>query len=272
MKLIDRYKPVEVEGFTLYPITVEHYEEYLIASQAIGYMQQQLPIELMSIPLLSAFFKIDLERAMKGETPTGLYTSAVVALVLALRLANDDEDVLECCKQFVPLTSQSDPTDLKALAFVDAQGDTRTITPIQFTKMRNVIAEQNGIEIPDELDNAELVQAEKDLAERKAPKLDVKIVDMVQAAVAFTGKDEDEIYQWAVLKLTRTLEMHKRILDYAVDAIAEGSGASWKGGNPVPHPFFARVKEGSDALIDMDKFAGGQGLQAMRDAGAIPSP
>ena len=268
-KLVDQYKPIEVEGFTLYPFTVEHYEEYLIASQAIGYMQQQLPIDLMTIPLLSAFFKMDLQRAMAKETPTGLYTSAAVSLVLALRLAEDGKDVLEACKGFVPITSQNDPLKLKALAFQDASGNARTITPSQYSKIREVIAAQNGIEIHDVLDNPELVQAEHDLAEKQASKVKPNLSDMIVAAATIAGIEEEEVYSWPVLKLTRRLDMHRRILDYQICAIAEGSGASWKGGNPTPHPFFAKEKEGSSSLIGMDKFAGGRGLQAMQEAGAF---
>lgn len=268
-KLVEMYEPIEIAGFTLYPFTVEFYEEYLIASAGIGYMQQSLPIDLMSVPLLSAFFKMDRERVVAGKNATGLLTSVVIALVLALRLAKDQDDVRTQCEQFQQVVSVDDPTNLKALMFTDAQGETRTITPSQFAKMRPIIAAQNGIEIRDELDNPELVQAEKDLAEKGAVKLDAKKTDMVDAAVVLSGVSEKEIYQWPVLRLTRLLKMHKRIIDYQVCAIAEGSGAKWKGGNPTPHPFFQRIKDSSDALVDLNKFANGAGMQAMKDAGAI---
>lgn len=269
-KLVNQYKPIEVDGFTLYPFTVEHYEEYLVASRAIGYMQQELPIELMSIPLLSAFFKMDVEKVMQREPATGLFTSAVVALILALRLANDDENVLDAFKKIVPITDANDPTKLKHLAFEDAETkELRTITPVQFIKFRTIIAAQNGIEIPDELENPELVQAERDLAEKRAPKLKVTESDLIGAAAALTGADEEEIYGWAVLKLTRRLASFRRIIDYMMCSIAEGSGTTFKHGNPVPHPFFERLKEGSDALISMESFAGGQGIKAMQDAGVV---
>ena len=268
-KLVDQYKPIEVEGFTLYPFGVDRYEEYLIASRAIGYMQQQLPIELMTIPLLSAFFQMDLQRAKEKKAPTGLFTSAVMSLVLALRLAEEGEDVIDVCQGFVPLTSRDDQMKLKALAFKDADGNLRTITPSQFATIRPVIAAQNGIEIHDVLDNPELVQAEHDLAEKRAPKLDAKISDMIVAAAVLTHVDEEEVFSWPVLKLHRRLEIHRRIMDYQICAIAEGNGASWKGGNPAPHPYHKRVKEGSDSLIGMDKFAGGRGLQAIQESGAF---
>ena len=44
-KAISRYQPVEVEGFTFYPITVEEYDNFLIASSAIDFMQQSLPMQ-----------------------------------------------------------------------------------------------------------------------------------------------------------------------------------------------------------------------------------
>ena len=271
-KLINKYKPIETEGFTLYPITVEHYEEFLLASQAICFMQQALPIQLMSIPLLSAFFMMDLDRTFRKEAPTGLFTSAVLSLVLAMRLADDEESAIEVCKELVAVTDKENPTKLKALVFrrdIRAGREPRTITPYQYENIRRVIAAQNGLTIPDELDNPELVEAEHDLAEKGAPKLDTKVINMINAAAALTGKEEEEIYGWPILKLSRRLESFKRIIDYMVCAIGEGNGASWKNGNPTPHPFFDRIKGGSDALISMESFAGGEGLRAMQDAGAV---
>ena len=57
-KAIERYKEVEVDGMTLYPIKVSEYEEFLQARPALEYMQQSMPIEYMSMPILQAFFQI----------------------------------------------------------------------------------------------------------------------------------------------------------------------------------------------------------------------
>lgn len=265
MKLINRYKPVEVEGFTLYPVTGEHYEEYLIMAEAVGYMQQRLPIDLMSMPILSAFFRMDLQKVMDGEQPTGLYTGILISLILAMRLAGKDEDLTEVCGRFQAVTKPDDPMTLKALLY-ETEEQAFSITPAQYNSMRKIIAAQNGIEIRDVLENPELVDAEADLAEKGAMKLEPKVTDYIDAAVVLTGLDEDTIYQWPVLKLNRILEMHRRIIDYQVCGIAEGSGASWKGGNPVPHPFFAKKRE-SNALVGIDEWANGAGRQAMADAG-----
>ena len=268
-KLAKCYKPIETEGLTLYPMKVNDYEDYMIARQAIGFMNQSLPIEHMSMPLLSAFYKIDYDHAMNGEPPTGLFASAMLGLALALRLNQNGESFGETMKKMWVLTDKQDQGVLKGVVCLIDGVEEKVITPIQYARLRVVIAAQNGITIRDELDNPELVQAEADLAEAKMPKLDYDPDQLVKAAAALTGKDEDEIYEWPILKLLSRLNSFKRIIDYMVCSSSEAQGTKWTGGNPTPHPWFEKKKEGSDALIAMGNFMGGAGLQAMKNAGEL---
>ena len=48
--------------------------------------------------------------------------------------------------------------------------------------------------------------------------------------------------------------------------IGAAQGTSWTGGNPSPHPWFERKKKKDGGLISVEKFANGQGLQAIRNA------
>ena len=161
---IQSYRPVEVDGLMLYPIQVKHYGQYLVARQAIGFMQQSLPVELMSMPLLSALFKLDYDKTLNGEMPTGLFASCLVALAFALRLTKDYEAPLEACRRFMPVSDPNDQSQLKRLLFSMDDGEQWSIDPVQFAEIRQIIAAQNGIEIIDEEANPELVQAERDLA------------------------------------------------------------------------------------------------------------
>ncbi len=268
-KLVKCYRPINTEGLTLYPIKVENYEEYVVARQAIGFMNQALPVEYMSMPLLSALYKIDYDHAMNGEAPTGLFASAMLGIALALRLNQSGESLGETMKRMWVLTDAKDQTVLKGVACLIDGVEEKVITPIQYARLRPIIAAQNGITIRDELDNPELVQAEADLAEHKAPKLNYDPGQLVNAAAALTGKDEEEIYEWPILKLVNRLGSFKRVIDYMVCGISEAQGTKWSGGNPTPHPWFEKIKEGSDALISMGSFMGGAGLQAMKDAGEL---
>ena len=58
-RTIDRYLPVTFEGFTFYPVTVEEYELFMACAPALGFMQQSLPVAMLSTPLLTAFLRIE---------------------------------------------------------------------------------------------------------------------------------------------------------------------------------------------------------------------
>ena len=262
---IGRYEPIEAEGLTLYPITVEHYYEFLAAKPSLDFMQQSLPIELMSIPLLDAYFRIDMG-LVDGMKQTGLFTQALLALSLALRLmphGTPDEQVRRF--QIVP-DDANNPTRLKHLRFVLNGEETWTITPIQFGRLRPIIAAQNGVVLISETANPELIQAERDLAEKNAPKLKMDIESLISATAFLTGKDESEIYKWAILKMNNRLTAAKRVIDYMVCGIGEAQGSKWKGGNPVPHPWFERENEKKEGVIALESFANGAGLNAVQNA------
>ena len=263
-RLIGKYEPIETEGLTLYPIKVESYYEFLVAKQALDFMQQSLPVKLMSIPLLEAYFKLDTGQ-VEGREPSGLFMSAILALSLALRL-KPTGTIEEQIKQFQIIQDPKDPTRLKHLRCVKSGEEIITITPVQFQKLRPIIAAQNGIELYSDMANPELVQAEQDLANAKAPNLDMSIEALVSAAALIAKVEEKEIYEWPILKMNRRLESAKRIIDYIICGIGESQGTSWKGGNPFPHPWFERKTESNGGLMALDKFANGQGLKAIQDA------
>ena len=258
IEAIHKYESVPYDGLVLYPFRVKHYEQFLIARQAIGFMQQSLPVELMSMPLLSALFKLDYDRAVAGEQSTGLFAGCLVALAYALRLAYDFEPAEDACRRLIPISSPDDPSRLDRLMFVMNGEEEWFITPLQFTDLRDIIAAQNGIEIPDMDANPELVQAEHDLIASKAPKLVVDYHKMIHGVAALSQTDEKEIYEWAVLKLHDRMESYKRVLDYIICGIGESQGTKWNGGNPCPNPWFEKDIQGSGALISLDSLAGGQ--------------
>ena len=260
-KSISKYEPIEAEGLLLYPVRVENYTEFIIAKQAIEFMQQSLPPVLMSQPLLNSFFQIDTGQ-VEGIAPNGMFMSAILALSLALRLLPHGT-IEQQINMFSLVVDPKDKSRLKHLKFVVNGEEIRTITPVQFQRLRPIIAAQNGIALVSDDANPELIQAERDLAEKRAPKLDINVESLVSAAALITGKDESDIYEWAILKLNNRLNSAKKIIDYAICGIGESQGTSWKGGNPCPNPWFEKLKEGSDALISLENFAGGRGLDAV---------
>ena len=111
-------------------------------------------------------------------------------------------------------------------------------TPLDFsTRFRQIIAEQNGLELPDEAENIALVQDNEKLKElnNKGKSLNVNLDDLI-ASVAYQSKvSEKEIMTWTV----REFENRKKAIDrdkrFMLCGQAEMSGmVSFKSGNPAP--------------------------------------
>ena len=264
-RTIGKYEPIEAEGLTLYPIKVENYYEFLTAKPAIDFMQQSLPVELISIPLLDAYFRIDMG-LVDGVEPNGLFSSALLMLALALRLmphGSVEEQIRRF--QIVPDDTRN-PRALKQIKFVLNGEEMHTITPIQFGRLRPILAAQNGIELMSDTANPELIQAERDLADNRAPNLNMDIESLVTATALISRVEESEVYDWAILKMNNRLDMARRVIDYMVCGIGESQGTEWTGGNPVPHPWFERANDKKAGVIALESFANGQGLDAVQNA------
>lgn len=264
-KAVRRFEPIETEGLTLYPIQVKDIDEFTTARPAIEFMQQSLPVAMLSKPLLQSYYTLELDAAKNGQPGSGLFYKCILFLLLAMRVGNGLP--AEKRIELVDLELQAnDPKRLKSvLVFVN--GEVKRITPMQFQRLRPILAAQNGIELVSENANPELVQAERDLAEMNAPKLQYR-VDALKATVAtFSGADESEMEEWPILKLLLRRDAVQRLAGYITCSFAEAQGGKWKHGNPFPSPLYDREIDYCGGLIDMSTFAGGAGMRAVQNAG-----
>lgn len=153
-KAIRRFEPIETEGLTLYPICVKEINEFTTARPAIEFMQQSLPVALLSKPLLQAYYQMELDAAANGQPGSGLFYKSILFLLLALRAGEGltAEKRMELV-EFEP--NESNPMRLKSvLIFVG--GEVKRITPMQFQRLRPILAAQNGIDLVSENANPEL--------------------------------------------------------------------------------------------------------------------
>lgn len=261
-KAVRRYKPILTEGLTLYPVKVREYDEFQMARPALEALQASFPVAYLSMPLLQVYYHLDVvEPLATGAAPTRLFGCALLALSLALRLGEGMEAEKRIL-QWSPVVSREDPTRLKAVRALLNGEEMIEITPVQFQRLRPIIAAQNGVEL--EADNAdpELVRAERELAEMNNAKLDVSLEQTISSVCALTGADEEEIDEWPIRKLTTRAASLQRALEYVVCGIGGAFGGFGKGGNPVPHPFYEQVERDSAALTDLASFAKGAAARA----------
>lgn len=260
---INRYEPVETDGITLYPVRVEEYDEFLLAKPALEFLQQSLPVALMSVPILQAFYAMDLESIRDEQKPTGLLGSSLLLLALAMRMGEGDEPERRI-RRFRLIPNPEDQMRLKYIAFTTDGEEMHTITPITFQRWKPILAAQNGVELlPDDV-NPELVQAEKDVLLKQSLNLETGMSALVSGVAALSGADEADIYSWPILKLQNRQSALKRAMDYIICGIGEAQGTKWKQGNPCPHPFFDRAREGSAGTIGLDSYLGGAGARVVQ--------
>lgn len=252
-RAIRRYEPVEIEGLTLYPICVREMDEFDIARAAIDVVQQALPVRYATMPLLSAYRAMDVEAVENGEEPIGLFNCALAFLALALRLG-EGRTLRERIGCFRLKVDVENPAIVKEILFTVDGEETRAITPIQFQRLRPILAAQNGIELVDEAANPELLEAEEELNRQNAPKLKRDISVLISAIAAFSGVDEGEIDEWPILKLKNRQRSYQRAADYLLCGVAAAQGAKWKNGNPVPDLFYERERDDNGSLVPLSQF------------------
>lgn len=266
-RAIGRYEPVKTDGLTLYPILVDEYDLFLAARPALEVLHQSLPVALLKVPLLAALYRMDYKAVQDGEQQTGLFSSALLGLALALRVGKG-LDPNERLARLHLVVDKTDHGKLKKIVFLDENQEEKEITPVQYKKIREIIAAQNGVKLESDNADPELVQAEKDIAAQNNAKLDINIYDLISGVATLSGTDEADIYQWPILKLTNRERSYQRILDYIICGVGQANGTTWKGGNPVPHPFYEKEKSGFGAHIALSGWAGGAGERAVANAGS----
>lgn len=261
-----RFQPITDGGLILYPVRVRDYDLFQMARPALEVLQSSLPVAYLSMPLLQVYFQLDVVGSLASGAPsTGLWGSALLALSLALRLGEGMEPE-ERIRQFRYVVEAEDRRRLKALRATVNGEEMIEITPVQFQRLRRIIAEQNGVELEGDCADPELVKAERDLAAMKETALKVDLEQLVASVCALTGADEGEIDDWPIRKLMSRANALQRAMQYIVCGVGEMSGAIWKGGNPVPHPFYERVQRDS-AHMALGDFAAGAGERAVANAG-----
>lgn len=256
---IRRDKPIEIDGLTFYPVLMDELEDFSAVRQCFDFMQQRLPVQYAVMPFLSAVYAYDYDLLSDGQKPSGLFAAALGLLALSLRLSTGDP-LVKRCGRFKIATDRNNPRTLLNLKFLVNGEELHTISPLQFTRYRPILAAQNGVELPDETANLDILASEAILREKNAMPLDMNINDAITAVATVAGVDEGEIYGWTIRKFQARRKSIDRILNFIICGVGELSGGvKWKGGNPVPSWCFDRSKSGTPALISANEFFGAQG-------------
>ena len=273
---IRRGEPIRECGLDLFPITMDHYEDFIQCKDALTLRLSSLPVRFVSMDYLSAIFALELEAIRNGTSGSagGFFFRLMRLFGLSLRIEVSAELLNDCV--FYRSDGQKNVTiDHLELTQTGADGNpnTATVTPFQFSSiLRPLIAAQNQIVLPDESENADLVDAYemKKQIENKGVALKTDLDDLVSSVAYLSGVSDAEIMDWNVRDFEnrrRAIERDKRYMLYAQ---AEMSGmVTFKNGNPYPSWCFdaADDKLGTMEYAELAKTLSGA---AAPGAGGLP--
>lgn len=168
-------------------------------------------------------------------------------LLMGLSMGLPEEDIPNCIREI------GTQDGLKSV--IVQYGETRAaLLPYQLDKIRKAIAEMNGAELPDESENAEIVQAEEDLKSLgRKDDLNINLYDEMASVAAVSGMRMNEIREMSIMEYTKLKHAHNRRLMYLICAIAEGNGAKFNKGNPAPNWMFDRI-DPDHGLVRLDRW------------------
>lgn len=239
---IRRGEPISKYGLIWHPVKMEHYEEFCAAKPALLLRQSTLPAKYAAMDFLSAVYAMDYDSITSTGKPIGNFYRLCLMLAMALRLPLEHLDALIRIEAGNGRNIQS--------LIIQQESTIARITPAQFRSIRQIIAEQNGETLPDESDNAELIQAEQEFAEIRSESLEYDIDALLDSVAYNSGVSLDEIMQWTIRQFEIRRKTIRRDKLFSIYTQAEMSGmVKFTKGNPYPSYEFDRRKNGLDVLI-----------------------
>lgn len=250
---IRKGQPIEALGLQFYPILMADYEEFLECKNALAVRLTSLSkasIEYLSMPFLSALWAMELDTIRATGKAVGLFERVIRLLYLSLRLGYDNQ------KAFNGIyCEQESPRKLSHIEVEINDGQTVKLTPTDFTvTIRPLIAELNGIDLPDESENPDILQTEQAMVQKQASKVKYDTDTLIASVALNCNVRECEIDEWTVSEFERKRQAIERKLNYTIYTQAEMSGmVKFNSGNPFPSWCFDRAETLTSALITVDE-------------------
>ena len=221
------YLPIEFEGLRFYPLPVKRLALYQGAKAAMELMLSSLPIRFVKMSWIEALDALDREAADE-QMHTG-YLGSILALL------NETLKLNAFHNPRALLLARDQEGKLSSIIVQQEQGNPTVLGKAQMNTVREILAAQNGYEIPDENWNPELVRAQQYLREQRSAGVGGSLEDAVCALAAATGFRVKEIWNWPIREYLGAQSAVDRRLRFQIYTAAEMSGqVKFKDGNPYP--------------------------------------
>lgn len=234
MGLIRSGSPVPLLGLTFYPILMKDYDEFIACKDAITLRLGTLPVKYLAMDYFSAIFAFEIDTMQATKKAIGLFSKVIRMLQLSLRIDCDNEE-------FSKWISYGKRNDEICIDHIEIHQDEKTvcITPSDISgQIRGLIADLNGLELPDEGENLDLVIAneqKKEFLARGQKRLKHSINDLISSVAYHSRCRESEVLSWTVREFEARRSAIDRDKRYMLYGQAEMGGmVTFKNGNPAP--------------------------------------
>ena len=231
---IRRGLPIEESGLIFYPIRMADYEEFLDCKCALAIRLTSLAetnIEYLSMPFISALWAVDLDMLATTGKTIGVFERVIRLLYLSLRLEYDSQKVFSHI-----FCETNNPRKLSYIEVMNNDDKLIKISPLDFSlKIRQLIADQNGIVLPDESLTIDLVKEEESIIQDKKIPLKIDINSLI-SSVAYSSRLRDkDMDEWTVKEFEQRRSSIERDKYFTLYSQAEMSGmVKFDKGNPYP--------------------------------------
>lgn len=229
---IKRDLPLTELNLIFYPIKMTYYDEFKSYINALVIRQSTLPVKYLSYDYLTAVTKFDFDNILNGGKSSGILFDLLSLLFMSLRI-DIDKDMIN---KSIELAQTDNGIEVKKI-IVSQDNNKVEISPMEFsTIIRPLIAEQNGVELPDESENIDIIKDYEYLqSKNRDDSLNVNTEDLIASVATYQRMREKDIYDWSIREFENKVKAINRIIRHQIFTQAEMSGTvTFKQGNPAP--------------------------------------
>lgn len=233
MNQLSKYKTlineesIDVGGIKLYPIRMKNYVVFSANKPILSLRLGSLPAVYARFSYLGALYAMDYDAAKESKN-----TGCLASFFALLSLSTNGDFLCES-KNIRLFCKKNDAREIEKVS-VRINGKWIDIGLKEADKIRATIAFQNGVDLPDEADNPELIEAQQIIAAQNAPQMDYNIAHLMDAVAFQSNVRMKDLQEWTIWEFTLRAKTISRSLAFTINGIIEGYGVKWKNGNPCP--------------------------------------
>lgn len=223
VKKIRNGEPIEESGLLFYPITMDRYEEFLNCKQVIELRLNTLPVKYMGKDYINAIALMELDAIQQTGKAIGIFSRLAHFICLSLRIdlsPNDRNEMIQFGKENNEIVVKN--------IILNQNGNQVKISPLIFSKrIRKLLAEQNGLTLPDESINPDIIRDYEELKEynnRNQKSLNINIDDLIASVSVNINKSMSEIYNMTIREFELIRKAISRNKNYQIYSQAGLSG------------------------------------------------